>query len=85
MRNIDILVGLEREINKFDSQLDKPSTDESLFWLNQAVGKFIKLRFNSDLIHGTSYEQNEKRREDLIKLYEQKTYTSTNMTVDESQ
>ena len=85
MRNIDILVGLEREINKFDSQLDKPSTDESLFWLNQAVCKFIKLRFNSDLVHGTSYEQNEKRREDLIKLYEQKTYTSTNMTVDESQ
>jgi hypothetical protein len=34
MRNIDILVGLEREINKFDNQLDKPSTDESLFWLN---------------------------------------------------
>jgi hypothetical protein len=34
MRNIDILVGLEREVNKFDSQLDKPSTDESLFWLN---------------------------------------------------
>lgn len=85
MRNIDILVGLEREINKFDSQLDKPSTDESLFWLNQAVSKFIKLRFNSDLVHGTSYEQNEKRREDLIKLYKQKTYISINMTVDESQ
>ena len=38
--------------------------------LKPLVGKFIKLRFNSDLIHGTSYEQNEKRREDLIKLYE---------------
>lgn len=85
MRNIDILVGLEREINKFDSQLDKPSTDESLFWLNQAVGKFIKLRFNGDLVHGTSYEQNEKRRTDLIKLYKQKTYTRQSMAVDENQ
>lgn len=66
MRNIDILVGLEREINKFDSQLDKPSTDESLFWLNQAVGKFIKLRFNSDLVHGTSYEQNESVEQILL-------------------
>lgn len=66
MRNIDILVGLEREINKFDSQLDKPSTDESLFWLNQAVGKFIKLRFNSDLVHGTSYEQNESVEKILL-------------------
>ena len=79
MRNIDILVGLEREINKFDSQLDKPSTDESLFWLNQAVGKFIKLRFNSDLVHGTSYEQNDKRREDLI----QPSYTSYIITYPE--
>lgn len=85
MRNIDILVGLEREINKFDSQLDKPSTDESLFWLNQAVSKFIKLRFNGDLIHGTSYEQNEKRRTDLIKLYKERSYTRLNMKVNESE
>jgi len=34
MRYIDILVGLEREINKFDNAVDKPSTDESLYWLN---------------------------------------------------
>jgi hypothetical protein len=34
MRYIDILVSLEREINKFDNPIDKPSTDESLFWLN---------------------------------------------------
>lgn len=85
MRNIDILVGLEREINKFDSQLDKPSTDESLFWLNQAVNKFIKLRFNGDLIHGTSYEQNEKRRTDLIKLYKERSYTRLNMQVNENE
>lgn len=85
MRNIDILVGLEREINKFDSQLDKPSTDESLFWLNQAVSKFIKLRFNGDLVHGTSYEQNEKRRTDLIKLYKEKSYTRMNMSTNDKE
>ena len=43
MRNIDILVGLEREINKFDSQLDKPSTDESLFWLNRLFASSLSL------------------------------------------
>ena len=74
MRYIDILVNFEREINKFNSPFDKPSTDESLFWLNQAVDKFVKTRFNGDFIHDTSYEETEKRRHDLIKLYKIKSY-----------
>ena len=74
MRYIDILVNFEREINKFNSPLGKPSTDESLFWLNQAVDKFVKTRFNGDLVHDTSYEETEKRRHDLIKLYKAKSY-----------
>lgn len=85
MRYIDILVSLEREINKFDNPVDKPSTDESLFWLNQAVAKFIKLRFNGDLIHKTSYEQNEKRRTDLINLYVNKSYDKFDMNKDISE
>lgn len=76
MRYIDILVNYEREINKLDSTIDKPSVDDSLFWLNQAVGKFIKQRFNGDFVHKTSYEQNEKRRTDLIKLYKEKIYNT---------
>ena len=81
MRYIDILVSFEREINKFQNALDKPSTDESLFWLNQAVNKFIKIRFNGDFIHNTSYEQNEKRRHDLIKLYKVKSFFSIDLDV----
>lgn len=76
MRYIDILVNYEREINKLDSTIDKPSVDDSLFWLNQAVGKFIKQRFNGDFVHKTSYEQTEKRRTDLIKLYKEKIYNT---------
>lgn len=74
MRYIDIIASFEREINKFDDIVDKPSTDDSLFWLNQGVAKFCKLRFNGDPVHETSYEQNEKRRTDLIKLYKTKEY-----------
>lgn len=74
MRYIDILINFEREINMLDNIAEKPSTDDSLFWLNQAVAKFIKERFNSDPVHNTSYEQNEKRRVDLIKLYKTKVY-----------
>lgn len=75
MTNIKILEGFELEIDKLDNAVEKPSTDDSLYWLNQAVGKFTKLRFNGDFIHDTSYEQNEKRRMDLIKLFCTKKYT----------
>lgn len=85
MRYIDILVNYEREINKLDSTIDKPSVDDSLFWLNQAVGKFIKQRFNGDFIHKTSYEQTEKRRTDLIKLYKEKIYNKQDIKYENKQ
>ena len=85
MKYIDILANFEREIGLLDNSVDKPSTDDSLFWLNQAVAKFYKQRFNGDFIHDTSYEQTEKRREDLINLYESIQYSKDDMTIDQSQ
>lgn len=79
MKYIDILKSFELEINMLDNTLEKPATDDSLFWLNQAVAKFIKIRFNRDFIHRTSFEQNEKRRTDLINLYKTKNYHKNNM------
>lgn len=76
MKYVDILKSFELEINMLDNTIEKPATDDSLFWLNQAVGKFIKLRFNRDFVHRTSFEQNEKRRTDLINLYKTKDYHS---------
>lgn len=68
MRGIDIIGGFELEINKLDDSLQKPSTDDSLYWVNQAIVKFAKDRFNGNPIKRTSYEQNEKRTRDLINL-----------------
>lgn len=85
MKYIDILANFEREIGLLDSSVDKPSTDDSLFWLNQAVAKFYKQRFNGDFVHDTSYEQTEKRREDLINLYESIQYSKDDMTIDQSE
>lgn len=79
MTYINILENFEREINKLHDAVGKPSTDDSLFWLNQSVAKFVKLRFNRDPVHSTSYEQNEKRRNDLINLYNKKEYTWLDM------
>lgn len=69
MTNIQILAAFEREINQIDDVLNKPATDDSLYWLNQAVYKFCKTRFNGNAPHFTSYEQNEKRTKDLINLF----------------
>lgn len=85
MKYIDILANFEREIGLLDNSVDKPSTDDSIFWLNQAVAKFYKQRFNGDFVHDTSYEQTEKRREDLINLYKSIKYSKDDMTIDQSE
>lgn len=68
MRSIDLIAAFELEINKFDDALAKPDTDDSLYWINQAVIKFVKDRFNGNAPKRTSYEQNEKRTRDLVNL-----------------
>lgn len=77
MKNIDILVAFETEINQLDSEITKPATDDSLYWLNQYVSKFVKTRFNGDVAHGTGVEQTEKRRTDLEKLFTQMTWNTS--------
>ena len=69
MRCVDILASFELEINKIDATVEKPLTDDSLYWINQAVIKFVKDRFNGNAPKRTSYEQNEKRTRDLVHLW----------------
>lgn len=68
MKGVDILASFELEIAKINDVLQKPLTDDSLYWINQAVMKFVKDRFNGNVPKRTSYEQNEKRTRDLINL-----------------
>ena len=68
MRCIDLIASFELEINKLDEAIEKPVTDDSIYWINQAVMKFVKDRFNGNAPKRTSYEQNEKRTRDLINL-----------------
>ena len=57
MKYVKILESFEREINKLDDQINKPATDDSLYWLYQAVYMFVKSRFNGDNPpHYTAYE-----------------------------
>lgn len=66
------------EINKLDDAINKPVTDDSIYWINQAVGKFVKERFNGNAPKRTSYEQNEKRTRDLVNLLREKVYDTQN-------
>lgn len=68
MRCIDLIAAFELEINKLNNATEKPATDDSIYWINQAIMKFVKERFNGSAPHYTSYEQTEKRSRDLIKL-----------------
>lgn len=71
MKAVDLIASFELEINKLDDQLNKPVTDDSLYWINQGVVKFTKQRFNGSLPRNTSYEQTEKRTSDLINLFKE--------------
>lgn len=68
MRAVDLIASFELEINKINDAINKPLTDDSLYWINQAAVKFTKDRFNGNAPKRTSYEQNEKRTRDLINL-----------------
>ena len=84
MKNIEVVANFEREINKLNDAVNKPATEDSLFWLNQGIAKFTKLRFNGDFIHNTGYEETEKRREDLITLFKSQTWNNLREEQDEN-
>lgn len=79
MRCIDIIAAFELEINKIDDAVNKPVTDDTIYWLNQAIVKFVKERFNGNLPHRTSYEQNEKRTRDLVNLLSERRYDTADL------
>ena len=85
MRYIDILTAFEMEINKIDDTLNKPLVNDSLYWLNQAVLKFCKIRFSGSEPSVTSYEQTEKRTVDLLNLYTGKSFGYNEMEIQDTQ
>ena len=80
MTHVEILKAFETEIGLINDSINKPLTEDSVYWLNQAISKFVKLRFNGDLVHKQGFEQTEKRREDLKRLIKDHAYTSFKYT-----
>lgn len=68
MRCVDLIAAFELEINKLNDNLSKPYTDDSLYFINQAIVKFVKDRFAGNPPKDLGYEQTEKRTADLNNL-----------------
>lgn len=85
MTGLQILTAFETEIGKINDSVNKPVTADSLYWINQAIAKFVKLRFNGDFVHQTGFEQTEKRREDLMSLFKEECFSSKDFNKDTSE
>lgn len=68
MRYIDLQVAFELEINKLDEGLTKPKSDDIEYWLNVGLDKFVKTRYSGVNTKGESFEQSQKRIDDLRTL-----------------
>lgn len=71
MRYIDLQESFEREIGVLEDNLNKPSTSAIEYWLNNGVIKFAKTRYAGNNFRRESFEQTQKRIDDLRNLVEQ--------------
>lgn len=63
----EMQIAFERELNVVNDP-NKPTSDMTLYWLNQAVMKFVKTRYSGLNTKTEAFEQSQKRTEDLRTL-----------------
>lgn len=74
MTPFEFQVAFERELNVHYDGLNKPTSDTTFYWLNQAIMKFVKTRYSGTNAKTTSFEQNQKRIDDLRTLVTRKIF-----------
>ena len=68
MTFIELQSAFELEINKIDANLEKPKSIDTEYWLNKGLERFYKTRYSGTNSNGYSFEQNQKRIDDLRTL-----------------
>ena len=68
MKNIDLQVAFEIELNVLDDVFNKPKSIDIEWWLNQGLEKFFKTRYSGVNYKGLGFEQDQKRIDDLRTL-----------------
>lgn len=81
MKNIELLESFEIELNKLDDNLTKPKTNISEYFLNTALDKFWKTRYSENNFKRESFEQTQKRTDDLRTLVANKVYADDIVTL----
>lgn len=72
----DMQISFEIECNLHDPT-EKPTSIEIVYWLNQAIEKFYKTRYSGVNPKGESFEQTQKRIDDLRTLVKEVTITTS--------
>lgn len=65
---IDLQEAFEIELNVLDDGLNKPKSMDTEWWLNKGLEKFWKTRYSGLNPKSTSFEQDQKRIDDLRTL-----------------
>ena len=77
MTPVEFQIAFERELNIFYDGLNKPTSDTTFYWLNQAVMKFVKTRYSGTNAKTIGFEQTQKRIDDLRTLLKRVSYDYT--------
>lgn len=75
MKYIELQEAFELEVGELDSNLTKPVTSDTEYWLNAGVDKYVKSRAFGNNYRTESFEQTQKRIDDL------RTLVSTQITI----
>lgn len=74
MKYIELQASFELEINKIDSNLEKPKSVDIEYWLNRGLEKFYKTRYSGINYKNLGFEQDQKRIDDLRTLIRTKVF-----------
>ena len=77
MKNKDIVINFERRLQVMFPELleEKPSSDLILQYINDAINRFVTTRFTGMNYKLKSFEQDQKRIDDLRTLVKSQFYT----------
>jgi hypothetical protein len=75
MTSLEMQTAFEIEANIIDKRL-KPLSSDVFYWINRAIEKFIRTRYTGNNPKGESFEQTQKRIDDLRTLIKEVTIST---------
>lgn len=82
MRYVDLQAAFETELNTFAEGITKPKSYETEYWLNVGLREYVKTRYTGLNFKRESFEQSQKRIDDLRTLVTKRIYTGKDLITD---